>query len=169
MFEIGSDGPDIIVVGVDGSPTSLRAGAYAAGLARRQNSRVVVVYATAPPAIAGMAPSASASIEQSMTEAAEELGEQVRAGAAHTGVAVEYRAVRGDPYTAITRIADDLRATAWSARSPSASSARAGGRSPSSPDQLVSRTFPSVLPKIVFALSASAAAPPDIATPKRLS
>ena len=112
VFEIGSDGPDLIVVGVDGSPTSLRAGAYAAGLARRQNSRVIVVYAVAPPAIAAMAPSASASIEQSMTEAADELGEQVRAGAAHTGVAVEYRAVRGDPYTAITRIADELRADA---------------------------------------------------------
>jgi nucleotide-binding universal stress UspA family protein len=112
VFEIGTDGPDIIVVGVDGSPTSLRAGAYAAGLARRQNSRVVVVYAVAPPAIAGMAPSASGSIEQSMIEAADELGEQVRAGAAHTGLAVEYRAVRGDPYTVITRTADELRADA---------------------------------------------------------
>jgi nucleotide-binding universal stress UspA family protein len=124
MFEIGTDGPDVIVVGVDGSPTSLRAGAYAAGLARRQHSRVVVVYVVTPPAIAGLAPSASASIEQSMTEAAQELGEQVSAGAAYAGVAVEYQAVRGDPYTALTRIADELRADAVVV----GASARAGHR-----------------------------------------
>lgn len=124
VFEIGTDGPDVIVVGVDGSPTSLRAGAYAAGLARRQHSRMVVVYAAAPPAVAGMAPSASASVEQSMVEAAQELGEQVRAGAEHIGVDAEYRALRGDPYRVLTRVADELRADAVVV----GASARAGHR-----------------------------------------
>ncbi|HEU4946748.1 MAG TPA: hypothetical protein VFT31_06325 [Kribbella sp.] len=35
-FELGTDGPRLVVVGVDGSRTSLRARAYAAGVARRQ-------------------------------------------------------------------------------------------------------------------------------------
>ena len=43
-FEIGTDGPTAIVVGVDGSETSLRAAAYAIGQARRQHARLVVVY-----------------------------------------------------------------------------------------------------------------------------
>jgi hypothetical protein len=47
-FELGTDGPKVILVGVDDSVTSLRAGAYAAGLARRQGARLVVVYVEQP-------------------------------------------------------------------------------------------------------------------------
>ena len=43
-FELGTDGPTVILVGVDESVTASRAGAYAAGLARRQGARVVAVY-----------------------------------------------------------------------------------------------------------------------------
>src|SRR5271163_4120695 len=43
-FELGTDGPSVILVGVDESVTASRAGAYAAGLARRQGARVVAVY-----------------------------------------------------------------------------------------------------------------------------
>ena len=46
--ELGTDGPGAIVVGVDGSPTSLRALAYAAGLARRQHARLIAVYVRKP-------------------------------------------------------------------------------------------------------------------------
>jgi nucleotide-binding universal stress UspA family protein len=48
-FELGTDGPRAILVGVDGSPTSLRAAAYAAGLARRQHTKLVIVYASTAP------------------------------------------------------------------------------------------------------------------------
>ena len=43
-FELGTDGPLVILVGVDDSVTASRAGWYAAGLARRQRARLVVVY-----------------------------------------------------------------------------------------------------------------------------
>ena len=43
-FELGTDGPSVILVGVDDSVTAARAGWYAAGLARRQRARLVVVY-----------------------------------------------------------------------------------------------------------------------------
>jgi nucleotide-binding universal stress UspA family protein len=46
--ELGTDGPGAIVVGVDGTPTSLRALAYAAGLARRQGGRLIAVYVRKP-------------------------------------------------------------------------------------------------------------------------
>src|SRR4030088_158753 len=72
-FELGSDGPNVIVVGVDGSPTSMRAGAYAAGLARRQNSRIVAVHVTSTPMFSGMVPSASGAIEQGLEDVAEEV------------------------------------------------------------------------------------------------
>ena len=41
-FELGTDGPSVVLVGVDDSTTSLRAGWYAAGLARRHLPQVVV-------------------------------------------------------------------------------------------------------------------------------
>src|SRR6478736_9971556 len=43
-FERGTDGPKVIVAGVDGSDSSWRAAAYAAGLARRQNALLALVY-----------------------------------------------------------------------------------------------------------------------------
>ena len=43
-FELGTDGPRSILVGVDGSATAARAGWYAVGLARRQGARVTAVF-----------------------------------------------------------------------------------------------------------------------------
>ena len=56
-FELGTDGPKVILVGVDDSVTSLRAGAYAAGLARRQGARLVCVYVEQITALYGAAAS----------------------------------------------------------------------------------------------------------------
>lgn len=43
-FEIGKDGLAVIVVGVDGGGPSINAAAWAAGLARRERARLVLVY-----------------------------------------------------------------------------------------------------------------------------
>jgi nucleotide-binding universal stress UspA family protein len=57
-FELGTDGPGSILVGVDGSTTSQRAGWDAAGLARPQGARVTAVYVA--PVSAGLAVPADA-------------------------------------------------------------------------------------------------------------
>jgi nucleotide-binding universal stress UspA family protein len=112
VFELGTDGPKVIVVGVDGSDTSLRAGAYAAGLARRQRARLVVVYVAGVPAASVFAPGAYAAVEQAITEATEDMRRQVEAGAVHAGIHAEFVAARGDPYAELVRVATQLRADA---------------------------------------------------------
>ena len=37
-FELGNDGPKVILAGIDDTVTAMLAGAYAAGLARRQGA-----------------------------------------------------------------------------------------------------------------------------------
>jgi nucleotide-binding universal stress UspA family protein len=47
-FEIGRDGPGVLVVGLDGSNTSRDALAYAVGMARREGSQLVIVQVGSP-------------------------------------------------------------------------------------------------------------------------
>jgi nucleotide-binding universal stress UspA family protein len=110
MFELGTDGPSTVVVGVDGSTTSMRAGAYAAGLARRQRSRLVVVHVLAVGGLASLVPAGQAAIRQANLEVAEDLRRQVAEAAEARGVAVTFVAVQGDPYLELVRIADQVRA-----------------------------------------------------------
>ncbi|GAA5201623.1 hypothetical protein GCM10023322_81970 [Rugosimonospora acidiphila] len=110
MFELGTDGPSVLVVGVDGSVTSLRAGAYAVGMARRQGSRLVVVHVAMPSRFANMAPQSMALARQAAAEIAEELREQVVEQAAARGVSATFVAVLGDPFTELVRVADKERA-----------------------------------------------------------
>ncbi|WP_178379993.1 universal stress protein [Cryptosporangium aurantiacum] len=106
------DGRGLILAGVDGSPTSVRAGAYAAGLARRQNADFLVVYVATRPALASMSPEAVALAEEAVEQSVAELKESVESSAAWAGVPVRFLAVRGDPYTEICRIAGEERADA---------------------------------------------------------
>jgi nucleotide-binding universal stress UspA family protein len=111
-FERGTDGPRVILVGIDGSATSLRAAAYAAGLARRQRSRLVAVYVTEPaPAMAGWVPAAQAVAQEAAAEVDAEL-RRLSTRAEELGIEVEYRVVHGDPVTELSRIADQLPADA---------------------------------------------------------
>lgn len=111
-FELGSDGPDVIVAGLDGSPTSWHATAYAVGLARRQNSRLVIVFVATTPMSAGIAPSASAAIQESLDEAAADLRAQLERNPEWPSMLVEFRVERGDPYGALCRVAEEERADA---------------------------------------------------------
>lgn len=109
-FERGTDGPRVIVVGFDGSPTSLRAGAYAAGLARRQTARLVVVHVATTPALSMLAASQAFPVDDTLTQITEELRNQVQAGAAYLGVGVEFIETRGNPFTELVRIATEVMA-----------------------------------------------------------
>jgi nucleotide-binding universal stress UspA family protein len=115
-FELGTDGPRVILVGIDGSVTSLRAGAYAAGLARRQGARLVCVYVeqlSAMSAGAGTgAAGAIAAQDQALRETAENLRRETEEGAALLGLPLTFIAAFGDPYHELRRVADEVRADA---------------------------------------------------------
>ena len=111
-FELGSDGPTLILVGVDGSRTSWRAVAYAVGLARRQHCRLLAVFVTPLSASIGAAPGAAAALNEAAAQVADDIEQRLRGAAAEIGVELEFRAVIGDPWTELNRAAALSRADA---------------------------------------------------------
>jgi nucleotide-binding universal stress UspA family protein len=111
-FEFGTDGPSLILVGVDGSRTSLRAAAYAGGLARRQGCRLLAVYVSKMPPGAGMTPGGAAVMDETFGQVADELKQLMLSRTAEAGIAAEFRTVHGDPMAELTKIADETRADA---------------------------------------------------------
>ena len=102
-FELGCDGPTTLVVGVDGSDTATRALYYALGLARRQHSSVIAVYATPIPA--GYNAEMGGAPYQASLEAAAELEPRIQALAADYHVKSKFVSVPGDPVTVLIKIA----------------------------------------------------------------
>ena len=115
-FELGTDGPKVILAGVDDSVTSLRAGAYAAGLARRQGARLVIVYVARSSATYGAAAGAGAGViaaqEQALEETAAGLKRRIDEYTPALGIPVTFMVARGDPYIELRRVADEVRADA---------------------------------------------------------
>jgi len=114
-FELGTDGPSVILVGVDDSTTSSRAGWYAAGLARRQHARMIAVF-VAPVAIFGAAGPSGAALtvakEEALRASAQDMQRRADTIASELGISITFMAARGDPYTEICRVADEVRADA---------------------------------------------------------
>ncbi len=112
-FERGTDGPKVIVVGVDGSDTSMRAAAYAAGLARRQRALLAVVYVQ-PVMTAGAA--LGAPVAEATDEIAQEIVAQIREATDRSrgifDIRWEFHTFHGDPYNGLVKAADQLKADA---------------------------------------------------------
>jgi nucleotide-binding universal stress UspA family protein len=106
-FELGTDGPRSILVGIDGSATATRAGWYAAGMARRQGARVTAVFVAR--LRLGPAADGGAALEGFPWEAAEEARRGVEGVFQQLGVPVTFVAASGDPFTELCRVAEDIR------------------------------------------------------------
>jgi nucleotide-binding universal stress UspA family protein len=115
-FELGTDGPKVILVGVDDTVTSLRAGAYAAGLARRQGARLVCVFVAQVTSLYGASAAAGAGAiaaqAQAEEEEAEDLRKRVEEGTGRLNLPTTFITAHGDPYHEIKRIADEMHADA---------------------------------------------------------
>ncbi|WP_169165651.1 universal stress protein [Cellulomonas taurus] len=111
-YELGTDGPSSIVVGVDGSDPSLRAASYALGQARRQGCRLVAVYARSTTGGIASALDASGAARGAMLAAQDEVEFLLRR--AHLtethGVDTELLIRPGDPFQVLSEVAHEVRA-----------------------------------------------------------
>lgn len=113
-FELGTDGPTVIMVGIDGSDSSFRAAAYAAGLARRQRSKLALVYIR--PLAASVSAAAAAEMASVRDAIAEDLRKQIEDAARGlpegTYADWDYHVGEGDPYRGLVDFATRLKADA---------------------------------------------------------
>jgi nucleotide-binding universal stress UspA family protein len=112
LFELGTDGPSRILVGVDGSETSMRAGAYAAGLARRQGSHLIALYVVTTNPLAAQMAATTAAMIQTQDEIAKQLRAAVQEGAQLIGIDAEFVLRRGNPYRELISVANERRVDA---------------------------------------------------------
>lgn len=109
-FEYGIDGPKVILAGIDGSDTSLRAGAYAWGLARRSGAQLIAVHVAPASSLSTLTPGGAAVMRETADQVAAELRRELEAAAGRQEVRHTFRTEQGDPYTVLARVADETRA-----------------------------------------------------------
>lgn len=98
----------LIVVGVDGSETSVHAGAYAAGMARRMRARLIVVYVhVVGPygAAAAAAPGALPLLRQAQAGVVADLRRQIEQDGALTDLDFELVERHGNPFRELVAVA----------------------------------------------------------------
>ncbi|MGC4895685.1 universal stress protein [Micromonospora sp. DT31] len=110
-YERGTDGPRVVLVGVDGSRTSMRAAAYAAGLARRQGATLVAVFVSSPTSYTAVLSDVVAGVvQQTHDDLTDDLRDECRRTAEELGLPVTFLSRRGDAYTELCRAADEQQA-----------------------------------------------------------
>jgi nucleotide-binding universal stress UspA family protein len=105
-------GVPVLLAGIDGSDTSMRAGAYAGGMALRLRARLVVLYVRSYAIAGGAAVAAVPSMQQAQDEISAELRQLVENSSARLGVRAEYVERVGNPFAEIVKLADALPADA---------------------------------------------------------
>ncbi|MEV6850801.1 universal stress protein [Actinoplanes sp. NPDC051411] len=114
--DVCRDGPRAIVVGVDGSVSSMRAAAYAAGLARRQHCRLVAVFVRSLPALlmpmADTSGSAAATVAQAHDAVEKELRDAIAERSPALNLDVHLVVRTGEPFTELLEVAQEVRADA---------------------------------------------------------
>ncbi|MGC9666149.1 universal stress protein [Planosporangium sp. 12N6] len=103
------DGPSLVVVGVDASPSAWRAFAWACGHARRSRCPLLAIFASGPSYLEVLAadPSAAEAREAAAAEVAADISTQVQHAAENLGVAVRFEHHHGDPASVLLTIARD--------------------------------------------------------------
>lgn len=109
-FELGKDGSGAIVVGIDGSTSSMNAAAWASGLARREGAVLVLVYVESLASMAYLSAFGASSAAASAAEWVEELRKTAAAYFDGTGLRWELVHHRGDPATSLEAVAEERRA-----------------------------------------------------------
>jgi nucleotide-binding universal stress UspA family protein len=112
VFELGTDGARTILVALDGSDASLRAAAYAAGMARRQRAKLIAVFVHSSGGLAAMRPDTVVGLEQSNREIVAQLRAAIEENAPRLGIEVELMERRGSVGNELAKLADDLRVDA---------------------------------------------------------
>jgi nucleotide-binding universal stress UspA family protein len=110
----GCGRPAAIVVGVDGSQSSLRAAAYAVGLARRQHACLVLVYARAQPgglvAVMDYGGTATATVVDAEDDIEADLVDAIRRGPSDVEARLVVR--YGPPVVVLSQVAHEVQAGA---------------------------------------------------------
>lgn len=111
-FELGTDGPRVIVVGYDASEPADHALAYAIGLARRNAAQLVVAYATPTYVLAPLGAGVDASLASVATSMEDEVRRRAETHLDDAGVAWRYVTGIGDAVRMLERVARETRADA---------------------------------------------------------
>jgi nucleotide-binding universal stress UspA family protein len=109
-FEIGKDGLAVVVVGVDGGGPGINAAAWAAGLARRERARLVLVYVEPLTTAGYWTPIPLADNTDAGTAFVEGLRHNAALFLDSQGVRWEVVHHRGDAARGLEKVAEELRA-----------------------------------------------------------
>lgn len=90
----------------------MRAGAYAAGLARRQHARIVCLYVRSARSTASLSPALAGPVHEAQDAVAAEIREVLQEGVERLGIDVTFMERIGSPLSEIARVADELRVDA---------------------------------------------------------
>ncbi|MCW2938084.1 MAG: rane protein, partial [Actinomycetia bacterium] len=111
--ELGTDSPRAVLVGIDGSRTSLRAADFALGHAHRVGAELLCVYVRSPSStFVSVTPGGPQVAEKAHDECLREVTEFITPRAADMGVTLRLIQTRGDVARELTRPADEAHADA---------------------------------------------------------